>query len=90
MAALTLLAVGKLNNGDLELQSASLFQERDVVEHCVNRWTDEKWVAEARVNGRMMGRSIFTGTFAYEDAKAWCDLIAPMAAGRPLGAAVRR
>lgn len=77
--ALQILAVGKFEAGNRELQAHSLFQPRTVVEHVVNRWTDEKWIAEVRVDQRLKERGIFRGEQGYADAVEWCDALEPLA-----------
>lgn len=74
------LAVGSIQAGERDLRAASLYApQTQVVEHRVVRWTNERWVAEVRVNERMVERGIFTGEYAHFEAIAWCEAIAPHA-----------
>lgn len=75
-----LLAAGSIGAGERDLRAASLFAPHtQVIEHRVVKWTNERWIAEVRVNERMTHRSIFTGEYAHFEAIAWCEGIAPHA-----------
>lgn len=89
---LQILAVGTHSHDTTELRAVSRYTpSAEEVEHRIVRWvsaaelagdtTEERWIAEVRVNQAMRHRSIFRGPHAYENAVAWCQLIAPHVRG---------